>query len=88
MVLGDVVAVNRGGRRALAAFSRMQLAGFPAWVFWLFVHIAALTGFKHRPSVFFNCTVGLLSGGRAERNTLQQVFARQAMAAQAVEPDS
>jgi hypothetical protein len=36
--------------------------------------------------VFFNWTVGLLGGGRAERViTLQPVFARQVMAGRAVE---
>ena len=70
--------------RALAAIGRVRLAGFPAWVLWLFVHLAALTGFKHRLSVFFNWIVGLIGGGRAERViTVQQVFGRHAMAAQA-----
>ena len=67
--------------RALAVIGRLRLAGFPAWVLWLVVHLAALTGFKNRLSVFFNWTVGLLGGGRAERViTLQQVFGRHAMA--------
>ena len=70
--------------RALASIGPLRLAGFPAWVLWLFVHLAALTGFRHRLSVFFNWTVGLLGGGRAERViTLQQVFGRHAMAARA-----
>jgi NADH:ubiquinone reductase (H+-translocating) len=81
---GSMATISRF--RALAAIGRVRLSGFPAWVFWLFVHLAALTGFKHRLSVFFNWTVGLLGGGRAERViTLQQVFARQVMAARAVE---
>jgi hypothetical protein len=62
----------------------VHLAGFPAWVLWLIVHLGALTGFKHRLSVFFNWIVGLLGGGRAQRViTLQQVFGRHAMAARA-----
>jgi NADH dehydrogenase len=81
---GSMATISRF--RALAAIGRMRLAGFPAWVCWLFVHLAALTGFRHRLSVFFNWTVGLLGGGRAERViTLQQVFARQVMAGRAVE---
>jgi NADH dehydrogenase len=83
--LGSMATISRF--RALAAIGRLRLTGFPAWVTWLFVHLSALTGFKHRLSVFFNWVVGLLGGGRAERViTLQQVFARQAMAAQAAAP--
>jgi NADH dehydrogenase len=77
---GSMATISRF--RALAAIGRLRVAGFPAWVLWLFVHLAALTGFKHRLSVFFNWTVGLLGGGRVERViTLQQVFGRHAMAA-------
>jgi NADH dehydrogenase len=82
---GSMATISRF--RALAAIGRLRFVGFPAWILWLFVHLAALTGFKHRLSVFFNWVVGLLGGGRAERViTLQQVFARQAMAGQAVAP--
>jgi NADH dehydrogenase len=67
--------------RAVAAIGRVHLAGFPGWALWLVVHLLALADFKHRLSVFFNWTVGLLGGGRAERViTLQQVFGRHAMA--------
>jgi NADH:ubiquinone reductase (H+-translocating) len=77
---GSMATISRF--RALATIGRLRLAGFPAWVLWLFVHLAALTDFKHRLSVFFNWTIGLLGGGRAERViTLQQVFGRHAMAA-------
>ena len=76
---GTMATISRF--RAVAAIGRLRLAGFPAWALWLVVHLAALTGFKHRLSVFFNWTVGLLGGGRAERViTLQQVFGRHAMA--------
>ena len=78
---GTMATISRF--RALAAIGRVRLAGFPAWVLWLVVHLAALTGFKHRLSVFFNWIVALLGGGRAERViTVQQVFGRHAMAAQ------
>jgi NADH dehydrogenase len=70
--------------RALAAIRRVRVAGFPAWVLWLVVHLAALVGFRNRLSVVFNWTVALLGSRRAERVvTAQQVFGRHAMAAQA-----
>jgi NADH dehydrogenase len=79
---GTMATISRF--RALAAIGSVRLTGFPAWVLWLVVHLTALTGFRHRLSIFFNWTVGLLGGGRAERIiTLQQVFGRHAMAAQA-----
>ena len=66
--------------RAVAEIGPMRLAGLPAWLIWLVIHLAALTGFKHRLAVFFNWTIALLGGGRAERvMTLQQVFGRHAM---------
>ncbi len=80
---GTMATISRF--RALAAIGSVRLTGFPAWALWLVVHLAALTGFKHRLSVFFNWTIGLLGGGRAERViTLQQVFGRHAMAAHPV----
>ena len=80
---GSMATISRF--RALAAIDRLRLAGFKAWALWLVVHLAALTGFRHRLSVFFNWTVGLLGGGRAERViTLQQVFGRHALAAHPV----
>ena len=78
---GTMATISRF--RAVTAIGRVRLAGLPAWLLWLVVHLAALTGFKHRLSVFFNWIVALLGGGRAERvMTLQQVFGRHAMAAQ------
>ncbi len=78
---GTMATISRF--RAVTAIGRVRLAGLPAWLLWLGVHLAALTGFKHRLSVFFNWIVALFGGGRAERViTLQQVFGRHAMAAQ------
>jgi NADH dehydrogenase len=70
--------------RALAAIGRLRVAGFPAWVLWLVVHVAALIGFKNRLSVLLKWTVAFVGGRRIERViTRQQVFARHALAAQA-----
>ena len=79
---GSMATVSRF--RALAVIGRMRVCGFPAWVLWLLVHVAVLTGFKNRLSVLFNWTVAFLGRGPSERVvTAQQVFGRHAIEAQA-----
>jgi len=46
---GDLATIGR--HRAIADFGRLQLTGFIAWWFWLFVHILYLAGFRNRLSV-------------------------------------
>ena len=46
---GDLATIGR--HRAVADFGRLQLTGYVAWVFWLFVHILYLAGFRNRLSV-------------------------------------
>jgi NADH dehydrogenase len=46
---GDLATIGR--HRAVADFGRLQLTGYVAWVFWLFVHIMYLAGFRNRLSV-------------------------------------
>jgi NADH dehydrogenase len=66
--------------RAVAVFGRMRFWGFPAWVKWLFVHLAVLTGFKNRLSVLFSWSVAFLGRGPSERViTAQQASGRQAI---------
>jgi NADH dehydrogenase len=84
---GTMATISRF--RAIAVFGRVRMAGFPAWLLWLLVHLVSLTGFKNRLSVLFNWTVAFLSGGRAHRViTAQQVFARQALERAARESDT
>jgi len=42
-----------GRSRAVAVLGSMRFAGFPAWVVWVFVHIAYLIGFRNRVLVLF-----------------------------------
>jgi NADH dehydrogenase len=80
--LGAMATVSRF--RALGVIGRLRVCGFPAWVLWLLIHVAVLTGFKNRLSVLFNWTVAFLGRGPSERViTAQQVFARHALEAQA-----
>jgi NADH dehydrogenase len=44
--LGNMATIGRGS--AVADFGRFRLAGLPAWLAWLFVHIANLIGFRNR----------------------------------------
>jgi len=37
-----------GRRSAIAAIGKIKFSGFPAWLFWLFVHIYFLIGFRSR----------------------------------------
>jgi NADH:quinone reductase (non-electrogenic) len=46
---GDLATIGRN--QAIAVFGRVEVAGFPAWLLWLFVHILYLAGFRNRLSV-------------------------------------
>jgi NADH dehydrogenase len=46
---GDLATIGR--HRAIADLGFVQLTGFVAWVFWLFLHILYLAGFRNRVSV-------------------------------------
>ena len=75
---GSTATISRF--RAVARIGRLNLAGFPAWLLWLFVHLVGLTGFKNRILVLAHWTIVFFGNGRSERTiTEQQVFARQAL---------
>jgi NADH:ubiquinone reductase (H+-translocating) len=79
---GTLATISRF--RAIGVLGRLNLSGFSAWLVWLVVHLAALTGFKNRVFVLFNWAIAFLGRGRAQRViTLQQVFGRHALEAQA-----
>ena len=51
--------------------------GMLAWLIWLFVHLAFLTGFKNRVAAVASWAVAFLGRGRTQRTiTEQQVLAR------------
>jgi NADH:ubiquinone reductase (H+-translocating) len=77
---GSLATISRF--RAVGNIGRLRVAGFPAWLLWLLVHLVWLTGFKNRVLVLAHWTIAFLGRGRAERAiTEQQVFGRQALAA-------
>jgi NADH dehydrogenase len=47
--LGNLAIIGRGS--AIADIGRLHFSGLPAWLFWLFLHIFKLIGFRNRLSV-------------------------------------
>ncbi|MDQ1490854.1 MAG: hypothetical protein QOJ23_3368 [Actinomycetota bacterium] len=73
--LGTMATIARF--RAVVSVGRLRISGFPAWVMWLFVHLAFLTGFRNRLAAVANWAVAFLGHERRQRTiTEQQVFAR------------
>ena len=73
--LGTMATVSRF--RAVASLGPVRVGGVVAWVLWLVVHLAFLTGFKNRVATLARWTIAFLGRGRPERTiTEQQVFAR------------
>jgi NADH dehydrogenase len=73
--LGTLASISRS--YAIAELGPIRVAGFPAWMLWLFVHLAFLTGFKNRVSTVFHWAISFIGRGRAQRTiTLEQFYAR------------
>jgi NADH dehydrogenase len=47
---GNVATIGRGS--AVVDIGPLKISGWPAWVFWLFLHIFWLIGFRNRFVVF------------------------------------
>jgi NADH dehydrogenase len=62
---GDLATIGR--RAAVADIRGIRFAGLPAWLTWLFVHIAFLVGLQNRFVVFLRWTISFLTYGRAQR---------------------
>jgi NADH dehydrogenase len=63
--LGSVAAIGRF--RAIFSWHRIRMSGFPAWVVWLFVHLAFLNGFASRFGTLWRWTRSMIGRARAER---------------------
>lgn len=75
---GSMATVSRF--HAVAAVGPIRLAGLPAWLMWLGVHLLYLVGFKNRLTTMLHWSYSFVGGGRAERlTTSQQVLARTAL---------
>ncbi|MGH3469573.1 MAG: hypothetical protein ACRDQF_17785, partial [Thermocrispum sp.] len=75
---GSMATISRFD--AVASIGRLRLAGFLAWLIWLFIHLLYLIGFKQRVTTLLHWMVSFIGRGRAERTiTRQQVVARRAL---------
>ena len=82
---GSMATVSRF--HAVAAVGRLRLAGFPAWIMWLVVHLLYLVGFKNRLTTVLHWTYSFIGRSRAERLiTGQQVWPPPGPPATAAEP--
>ncbi len=63
--LGSAAYIARG--RAVVSAGRLHLSGFAGWVFWLFIHIAFLTGFRNRVGAILSWWVAFTRDIRRER---------------------
>ena len=73
--LGTMATVSRF--RAVAWLGPLRVGGAVAWLLWLVVHLAFLTGFKNRVATLVRWAIAFLGRGRPERTiTERQVFAR------------
>ena len=63
--LGSAAYIARG--RAVVSAGRLHLSGFVGWVFWLFIHIAFLTGFRNRIGAILTWWIAFTRDIRRER---------------------
>jgi NADH dehydrogenase len=63
--LGSAAYISRG--RAVVSAGPLRLTGFIGWVFWLFIHIAFLTGFRNRVGAILTWWVAFTRDLRRER---------------------
>jgi NADH dehydrogenase len=61
---------------AVASIGPLRLAGFPAWLMWLVVHLAYLVGFRNRLTSLLNWAVAFGGRGRSERTVTRTAIRR------------
>jgi NADH dehydrogenase len=62
---GNLATVGRN--YAIAEIWKLRLSGFPAWLVWIFIHIAYLIGFRNRIFVMFQWAYGYFTYHRRVR---------------------
>jgi NADH dehydrogenase len=56
---GSMASIGRG--RAIAQIGPLRMAGFPAWLAWLLVHLMLLVGYRNRILVFIEWVMAYLT---------------------------
>ena len=70
--LGSAAYISRG--KAVVSVGKLQFAGFPGWVVWLFIHIGFLTGYRNRLGAVLSWWFAFTRDLRRERTfTTKQV---------------
>jgi NADH dehydrogenase len=70
--LGSAAYLSRG--RAVVSVGKLQFAGFPGWIVWLFIHIGFLTGYRNRFGAVLSWWFAFARDMRRERTyTTKQV---------------
>jgi NADH dehydrogenase len=70
--LGSAAYISRG--KAVVSVGKVQFAGFPGWVVWLFIHIGFLTGYRNRFGAILSWWFAFTRDLRRERTfTTKQV---------------
>jgi NADH dehydrogenase len=62
---GNLATIGRS--KAVADIKGVRLAGFPAWVTWLVVHLFYLIGFQNRLLVVTRWVFSFITHGRGAR---------------------
>lgn len=63
--LGSAAYISRG--RAVVSAGPIKLSGLAGWIFWLFIHIAFLTGYRNRIGAILTWWVAFTRDVRRER---------------------
>jgi NADH dehydrogenase len=75
---GSMATISRFS--AVVLVGKIKITGFIAWLMWLALHLAYLTGYKNRATALGHWLISFLGRGRSERATTeQQIFARRAL---------
>jgi NADH dehydrogenase len=67
---GNVATIGRS--RAVADLHGLHLSGFPAWMFWLALHLYYLIGFENRLLVLIRWSFSFVTRGRGARLILDE----------------
>ncbi|MDQ3033881.1 MAG: FAD-dependent oxidoreductase, partial [Myxococcota bacterium] len=68
---GSMATIGRA--KGIAEIGRLKIAGFAAWVLWLFIHVMFLVGFRNRVAVLLEWAWAYLTWQRSSRVILDPI---------------